>query len=428
MKSPSKPTSTEHRHLLEQLQQIARGLGETFAPFCEVVVHDLTDRRHAVLAIHNNLSGRGVGEPVTELGAQRPVRGGAHGLRTDLGVLLLDRFGWQAIFYVNLPVGVIGFVLAAMLVPRLETHPHKFDVAGIVISAVGLFLLVFGLQEGEKYDWGVIWGPISVWSLIIAGVVVLALFVWQQSRTRAEALVPLELFRDRNFSTSNVAIAAIGCSITAMSLPMMFFFQLARGLTPTQAALLTVPTAVLSGVLSPLAGMLLVRVDPRVLLVPSLLLVGGGQFWYAAMMNGTTDVLMFLWPAALIGLGSAGMWGPLATTATLDLPPRQAGAASGIYNTTRTIGSVLGSAGIAALMQARLEANLGGAASGSASGLGTGQLPAAIVEPFSSAMGQSMLLSVAAMAVGLVMALFLRRSKATSSMPRRAAEPERHGV
>jgi MFS family permease len=225
-----------------------------------------------------------------------------------------------------------------------------------------------------------------------------------------------------------VAIAAIGCSITAMSLPMMFFFQLARGLTPTQAALLTVPTAVLSGVLSPLAGMLLVRVDPRVLLVPSLLLVGGGQFWYAAMMNGTTDVLMFLWPAALIGLGSAGMWGPLATTATLDLPPRQAGAASGIYNTTRTIGSVLGSAGIAALMQARLEANLGGAASGSASGLGTGQLPAAIVEPFSSAMAQSMLLSVAAMAVGLVVALFLRRSKATSSMPRRAAEPERRGV
>lgn len=71
MKSPSKPTSTEHRHLLEQLQQIARGLGETFAPFCEVVVHDLTDRRHAVLAIHNNLSGRGVGEPVTELGVQR---------------------------------------------------------------------------------------------------------------------------------------------------------------------------------------------------------------------------------------------------------------------------------------------------------------------------------------------------------------------
>ncbi|MDR1661066.1 MAG: PAS domain-containing protein [Azoarcus sp.] len=64
-------TSAEHRHLLEQLRQIARGLGETFAPFCEVVVHDLTDRKHAILAIHNNLSGRGVGDPVTELGDRR---------------------------------------------------------------------------------------------------------------------------------------------------------------------------------------------------------------------------------------------------------------------------------------------------------------------------------------------------------------------
>ena len=108
-------------------------------------------------------------------GAAMGLWGATAGVATLVGPLaggfLVDAFGWQAIFYVNLPVGVIGFVLAAMLVPRLETHPHKFDVAGIVISAVGLFLLVFGLQEGEKYDWGVIWGPISVWSLIIAGVI-----------------------------------------------------------------------------------------------------------------------------------------------------------------------------------------------------------------------------------------------------------------
>ena len=66
-----KSKTPEQRYLLEQLQQIARGLSETFAPFCEVVVHDLTQQEHAVLAIHNNLSGRKVGDPVTELGAQR---------------------------------------------------------------------------------------------------------------------------------------------------------------------------------------------------------------------------------------------------------------------------------------------------------------------------------------------------------------------
>jgi MFS family permease len=83
---------------------------------------------------------------------------------------------------------------------------------------------------------------------------------------------------------------------------------------------------------------------------------------------------MFLLPSALMGIGQAGMWGPLATTATRNLEPRQAGAGAGIYNTTRTIGSVLGSAAIAAFMQARLEANLPGA--GDAGGdFGSGQLP-----------------------------------------------------
>ena len=63
-------------------------------------------------------------------------------------------------------------MLAWILVPKLETHPHKFDLVGVFLSAVGLFLIVFGLQEGETYDWGPIWGPITVWHLIIAGVLI----------------------------------------------------------------------------------------------------------------------------------------------------------------------------------------------------------------------------------------------------------------
>ncbi len=351
--------------------------------------------------------------PADRRGAAMGLWGATAGVATLVGPLaggfLVDAFGWEAIFFVNIPVGIAGFVLAVWLVPNLETHPHRFDMLGVLLSAVGLFLLVFGLQEGETYDWGVVWGPVSVWSMIAAGIVVLALFVWQQARTKSEPLVPLELFRDRNFSVSNLAIATVGFTVTAMSLPMMFFLQLARGLTPTQAALLTIPTAVLSGILSPLAGRILDRTDPRYLLVPGLLLVAGGQFWYAMMMNATTALPMFLIPAALIGIGSAGMWGPLATTATRNLSPRQAGAGSGIYNTTRTIGSVIGSAAIAALMQSRLEANLPSSA-GTSGGFGSGQLPAFLVEPFSTAMGQALLLPVVTLLLGVITVLFLRRS------------------
>lgn len=319
------------------------------------------------------------------------------------GGLLVDGLGWEWIFFVNLPVGVIGFVLAWVLVPNLETHHHRFDLVGVVLSAVGLFLIVFGLQEGEHFDWAA-W----VWTMIAGGVVVMAIFVWQQAKTRSEPLVPLGLFRDRNFSVSNFTIATVGFTVTSMSLPLMFFVQLARGLTPTESALLLVPMAVAAGVLSPLTGRLLDRVDARVLLVPGLLLVAGSLFWYSSLMHADTPIWMFLLPSFLMGVGNSGMWGPLATTATRNLEPRQAGAGAGIYNTTRTIGSVLGSAAIAAFMQSRLEANLPGA-SNAGGDFGAGQLPAFVVDGFSSAMAQTILLPAVVLLIGVVAVLFMQR-------------------
>lgn len=325
------------------------------------------------------------------------------------GGLLVDGLGWEWIFFVNLPVGIIGFVLAWILVPNLEKHPHRFDIVGVVLSAVAMFLIVFGLQEGEHYDWGPIWGPITVWMLIAAGVLVLAVFIWQQFHTRSEPLVPMALFRDRNFSVSSLAISTVGFTVTAMTLPLMFFLQLARGLTPTQSALLLVPMAIAAGVLSPIAGRILDRTDPRFLLVPGMLAVSGSLVWYSALLQVDTPVWMFLLPSALMGIGQAGMWGPLATTATRNLAPQQAGAGAGIYNTTRTVGSVLGSAAIAVLMQSRLEANVSGA-SGGASEFAGGTLPDAVAVPFSAAMAQSILLPAGVLLIGVVAVLFLRRT------------------
>ena len=345
--------------------------------------------------------------PAARRGAAMGLWGATSGVAMLVGPLagglLVDSLGWEWIFFINVPVGIIGFVAAWILVPKLETHPHKFDMVGVFLSAIGLFLIVFGLQEGEKYDWAP-W----VWAMIAAGVLVMGLFVWTQARTKSEPLVPLELFRERNFSVSNISIAAVGFTVTSMSLPLMFFIQLARGLTPTQSALLLIPMALLTGVLAPFAGKLLDRTDPRFLLVPGLLLVSGSLFWYSTLMNVDTPILMFLLPSALMGIGNAGMWGPLATTATRNLEPRQAGAGAGIYNTTRTIGSVIGSAAIAAFMQSRLEANLPGAGD-APGGFGQGELPAFVVEGFSQAMAQSILLPAAVILIGAAVALFFAK-------------------
>ncbi len=348
--------------------------------------------------------------PAERRGAAMGLWGATAGVATLVGPLagglLVDGFGWEWIFFVNIPVGVVAFVLAWRLVPQLETHPHRFDVVGVVLSAIGLFLIVFGLQEGEHYEWAA-----GIWAMIGAGVVVMAVFVWTQGRTKSEPLVPLELFRDRNFAISNLAIAAVGFTVTSMALPMAFFTQLARGLTPTQSALLLVPMAVLSGALAPLAGRILDRVDPRLLLVPGLTLMVVGLVGYALLMNTEAPVLLLLIPAAIIGVANAGMWGPLATTATRNLPPRQAGAGSGIYNTTRTVGSVIGSAAIAAYMQSRLTANLPGAgdAAGGDFGGGGGAMPPAIAEGFSAAMAQAMILPAIVIGVAVIVVIFLKR-------------------
>src|SRR5690606_3495467 len=158
-----------------------------------------------------------------------------------------------------------AFGLAWRLVPRLETHQHRFDWLGVALSGSGMFLLAFGIQEGHQFDWGTITGQVTVWRMIVAGIVVLVLFVLWQARNRQEPLVPLSLFSDRNFSLANVAITTMGFSITAMAIPLMLYAQVVRGLSPTRSALLLVPMAVLTLVLAPVVGRLTDRVHPRYL-------------------------------------------------------------------------------------------------------------------------------------------------------------------
>ena len=111
--------------------------------------------------------------PPDRRGAAMGLWGATAGMATlvgpILGGVLVDGLGWEWIFFINVPIGIVGFILAWRFVPSLTTHPHRFDIPGVVLSAVGLFLLVFGIQEGETYNWGTITGPVTVWGLIISG-------------------------------------------------------------------------------------------------------------------------------------------------------------------------------------------------------------------------------------------------------------------
>jgi hypothetical protein len=124
----------------------------------------------------------------------------------------------------------------------------------------------------------------------------------------------------------------------------------------------------------------------------------------AALLRPGVPIWELLLPIALLGVANGFLWAPIGSTATRNLPITQAGAGSGVYNTTRQVGAVLGSAGIAAVMQSRLAALLPGTPEGAVAGHG-GTLPPALHDGFSAAMGQSLLLPAAVLVVGLAAVL-----------------------
>lgn len=348
--------------------------------------------------------------PAHRRGVALSVWGATAGVATLLGPLaggvLVDNLGWSWIFFVNVPIGVVGLVLAARLIPELPTHRHRFDWLGVALSGVGLFLVVFGLQEGQTHQWRP-W----IWAMITGGVAVMALFVWWQSVNRHEPLIPLRIFADRDFSLANVGIATIGFAVTAMILPVMFYAQAVCALTPTRAALLTAPMAVTTGVLAPMVGRIVDNSHPRSIVGFGFSVVAIALTWLAVEMTPTTPIWRLLLPLGAMGAGMAFIWAPLGATATRNLPPRLAGAGSGVYNTTRQVGSVLGSASMAAFMSSRITTEMpsgpGGSIPPGEMPADVAHLPAVLHAPFAAAMSQSMLLPAFVALFGVIAAIFM---------------------
>lgn len=348
--------------------------------------------------------------PPERRGVAMSVWGATAGVATLVGPLaggvLVDAMGWEWIFFVNVPIGVIGLALAAWLVPVLPTHMHRFDLAGVALSGVGMFLIVFALQEGQSAGWAP-W----IWAVLVAGIGFMAAFVYWQSINTREPLIPLDIFRDRDFSLSNLGVAVIGFATTAMILPLMFYAQAVCGLSPTRSALLTAPMAITSGLLAPVVGRIVDRTHPRPVVGFGFSVLAIALTWLSIEMAPSTPIWRLALVFVAMGVGMAFVWQPLAATATRNLPAHLAGAGSGVYNATRQVGAVLGSSSIAAFMTLRITAELppmpGGLHPEATEDRSALQLPEFLREPFAAAMSQSMLLPAFIALFGVGAALFM---------------------
>lgn len=347
------------------------------------------------------------------LGAWGAVAGGATTVGPLLGGFLVGSLGWQWIFLVNVPIGLIGLVMALRLVPGgQETHSHRFDLVGTLLSGLGLLALVFGVQNGQQYHWGAVFGPINVVEIIVAGLVLLIAFVvWQRYNTR-EPLMPLALFGHRNFSAATVAAASIGFALTGLYLPLTLFLQSVMGLSPLQAGVLMVPLAVSAGIVGPFAGTLSDRISGKWVVLTGFLIFAAGIGLIAVVAGPDTNPWLLGAVLFLCGIGTGTAFAPMANVATADMPGELMGAASGFYNVTRQVGSVVGSALVSVLLQARLSASLH-----SPDATATSNVPPASRPGFADAVSTTLLLPVVVLLLGSAACLAM-------TSRRKAAEPE----
>jgi EmrB/QacA subfamily drug resistance transporter len=319
-----------------------------------------------------------------------------------LGGLLVDNLGWEWIFFVNVPVGIVALVMTAFMVPDWQPgNSPSFDPLGIVLCCLGLSLVVFGLQDGQHYAWGEVWGPITIPEIIATGAVLLvAFFVWQ-ARNKKEPLLPLAIFANRNFSLGNVGNLVIGFGVTGLFLPLIIYIQSVLGLSAIESGLLTAPMSVLSGVFSAVSGKLSDRPWARFLPATGFALLAAG----IAMLSWRVEPGIAAWeliPYLMVCGAAMGLvFAPLANISTRGVDRRLMGAGSGIFNTSRQIGAVLGSAAVGVVLQARLDTRMADTG---------GNYPAA----FSGATADTMLLIVAVLLIGTVCTLAMQRPAAST--------------
>jgi EmrB/QacA subfamily drug resistance transporter len=295
--------------------------------------------------------------PPNERGTAFGLWGATTGFAVAVGPLvggaLTDGFGWEWIFLVNVPIGLITAAITVARVPESEPDPDaRIDWAGLVTFSAGLFCLIFALIRGNDDGWG----SAKIVTLLLVAALLLVLFVSVELRS-SEPMLDLRLFRKPAFTGAQIVAFAVHSSMFAMFLYIVLYMQNVLHYSPLETGVRFLPISVLSFLAAPVAGKLAERLPIRAFLGVGLALVGLGL----VLMSGiqpSDDWTTLLAGFIVAGIGIGFINPPLATAAIGVVEPRRSGAASGINSTFRQVGTAVGIAGLGAILQSKLSLGL----------------------------------------------------------------------
>jgi EmrB/QacA subfamily drug resistance transporter len=276
------------------------------------------------------------------------VWGGISGLGVALGPLIggavVEGWSWEAIFWLNVPVGIVAIPLALVALPNTRGARARADVVGVLLAGLGVLGAVFSIVRGNDAGWT----SGEVLTGLVGGGVLLVAFVLWQHRTSAP-LLPLRLFRDRSFTVANVVAMMFSFGAFGSVFILIQFLQVVQGRTPLEAGVWTMPWTLAPMVVAPLAGIVAPRIGTRALITAGMVLLSGGLFWIAAVMSAGVAFTTLLPGFVLAGVGMGLVFGPISTAVLARMPQHDHAKASGANATLREIGVALGIAVLTAV-------------------------------------------------------------------------------
>jgi EmrB/QacA subfamily drug resistance transporter len=280
------------------------------------------------------------------IGVWAAAVGGAVALGPVLGGLLLEHPNWfqwltgndwGSVFFINVPIVIIGIIGIIMLVPETKNpRPGKLDPLGLVLSVVGLFAITYGIQNASSDGWA---SP-NTWGYIVAGVVILLGFGYYELKSTHPS-IDLSLFRIRSFSVPLTGVTLAFAAMQGTLLFLTFYYQIVRGWSPLQAGLLVLPFAVGQLLGAPRSSKMVNRFGARTVITTGLIFALAGMLCFG-FVTQETPVWFLVILGVVFGFGLGNTIAPSTTRMTLATPPERSGAGSAVQNTVRQIGAVFG--------------------------------------------------------------------------------------
>ena len=329
-----------------------------------------------------------------------------------IGGILTESLSWRAIFYVNVPLGIIG-ILATLrfLTEKPRFGRSQFDPAGAALLAVGLASITLGLSFGQEWGWGS--APLII-SLVV-GVVALVAMVVVEGRV-SHPVVDLRLLRNRVFASANVSLVLSFLALFTVSFLMPFYLEELRGFSTLEAGFLLTPLPLTLAVIAPISGSLADRIGTRWLAATGLA-IGCVGLLLISQLNAHSSQFDIIWRLVVAGFGQAMFQSPNNSALMGAAPRGQQGSAAGFLATGRVIGQ-----SVSVALAGAIFASVGGAAAGGAlvalrhSGQGSPQQIAALQQTFIDGFHAAFIVCAGIAAIGVFTSL-VRGKEAISRKP-----------